>query len=364
MADSYGATAIPLVPQPHGVPVADAALGVLLGYLRAVLGASCASAWAAVVPNKPVVANAFAYNPALYPLNPNDLPARYAFRGDVDGRTVGERAEDIASDYRLSKEHITLIWIYPSPQVAHIRRRDSFVNGIAKAIDAALTAGRHPSWIAANETDTDALTVAAADDAVKSQFASPTADAIYTGAALDGAVGSGAISPPRPFTVHLDGEQAAFAIGSKITVTGVNALDLTVSRTIAVTFESLPVMLSTLEEFVSILSVHVEAQLTGSGTVQFGLGARSGLGSVFLEHAGLESAEVARWQPRAIPLRTGNGSQVQNYDALEALLIVEELLIDDPADLPAFDDAPEGTGADITYTTSTGSVLQTDALDL
>lgn len=363
MADTYGGTAIPLAAAPHGQPVADPALGIVLGYLAAYLNSKCAAAWNAIVAGKPVVANAFAYNPQLYPINAQDLPAMYLFRGDTEGRLGGERIEDIAADYRQSEDTLTLLWIYPSPQVSHLRRRDSFVNGLAKAIDLALTIGRDPVYVAPGDTDSSAPTYAADTDAIKVPFATQGAPVTYSGAALNGVIGASTFAAPRPFSVTADRLGAPFPAGAKVRVRGNTELGVVITAELAITVDFVPETFTTQDEFTSILEVSIDALAPG-GFMELGLGPRAGCGSIVVAVAGLEDLDVVRWQSRALSLRTGDGSQVLSYDALEVTLRARELLRrDNDAEFTAFADAADGVAATLDLTNGDGVALESDSYE-
>jgi hypothetical protein len=97
------------------------------------------------------------------------------------------------------------------------------VAAVHRAADALDEVGRDPAWVATGDTDTTAATVAAAPTTIKTSIASAVTAQSYTGAALNGAIGAGAISPPRLPSVTVSGTAADVLADSIVTFTGTGA---------------------------------------------------------------------------------------------------------------------------------------------
>ncbi len=153
MAPRYGSLDLPL-PEPPTAEAAltDPALDTLLAFAKAVIDDGAADAWEAVAGDEKVpVKSTFAHNPEEIDFNTKSLPALYLFRAGA-----AEPPMWVADDYRIAKDELHLLWVFPWAHQGVQRRRTTFVNGLLKVLDAALANERHPAWVAAGDTDPDA----------------------------------------------------------------------------------------------------------------------------------------------------------------------------------------------------------------
>lgn len=149
-ASQFGALPLPVPAPADGATVADPGLDVLLAFARAVLIASANAAHQTVDPGTDAVVKTIrAHNPGQVVFNERELPALFGWR-------LSGESETLAEDYEIETSKITLLWIFPPAQQEHLARRGPLVNGLAKALDAALRRGRHPAWIQSGDTDTQA----------------------------------------------------------------------------------------------------------------------------------------------------------------------------------------------------------------
>lgn len=108
-------------------------------------------------------------------------------------------------------------------------------------------------------------------DAIKTSIATVAAPASYSGAQLDGAIGTGAISPSRQITATSSVSAGAYVAGSVITITGtteeVGAAD---TDTMTVVGTGGGESLATTKHFSAVTQIDIEAQAQVTGSWQFG----------------------------------------------------------------------------------------------
>lgn len=131
---------------------------------------------------------------------------------------------------------------------------------------------------AALQTDTFTNVPAADTDAIVTSIAASATALDLSGDDLDGVIGAGAISPPRPITLTTAGADANFVNNSTVTVTGKDKYGYTLTDTITITTGGSPGTFSTAKAFASVSRLQVAAQGTiTDGTMEFGFGAGIGL---------------------------------------------------------------------------------------
>ena len=188
MANTFGASTIPLQAPGTGEAVGDPALDVLLSFCKTVLNASAGTAWATRAAGEtPPVREVFAHDPATGDFVDRDLPALVAYRDN------GGTYEDEGIDLHRENSTIKLRWVFPpaaqGPQVA----RDPIISGLSKALAVAIMQGRHASWVVATDlADTDALRTAAATS---------TSIQTITDAGFTGALAGDGIHAARPISI-------------------------------------------------------------------------------------------------------------------------------------------------------------------
>jgi hypothetical protein len=124
---------------------------VLLAFAKAVINGELIAAHQGVAPGPGApVGVARAHNPGLVVFSENELPALFGWR-------VNGEAETDAEDYEMQVSTISLLWIMAPAQQEHLATRAPIVNGVVKALTAALKRGRHPSWVVAGDEDRRAL---------------------------------------------------------------------------------------------------------------------------------------------------------------------------------------------------------------
>lgn len=126
--------------------------------------------------------------------------------------------------------------------------------------------------------------VAAADvNAIKVSIASAAVISTYTGAALDGVVGTGTMDPPRNITITTSSHADIDAVAVVITGTDVNGDALTESITLTDAGNTTD---SGLSAFASVSSIVVPAQGGTGGALEFGFGNIIGLSKPLASKAG------------------------------------------------------------------------------
>lgn len=155
MADTFGIEQLPLAAPTIGYPAGDRALGVLLGFFKAVANAKAAAAWNAqgVAPNVPVVKQARAYDPKRS-FNTNDLPALFMWRS-ASTNPQHWYADDVLLDHST----VELLWVMPQIGQDIARARDPFIAGLAKVLNQRLEWQRDPSFVVVGDPDPRATTL-------------------------------------------------------------------------------------------------------------------------------------------------------------------------------------------------------------
>lgn len=347
MADLYGVEAIPLAAPTGTDAVADRAISLFGAYFSAVLNARAPLAWAAVAPaptgtvtalTMPVVRTVLTHDPRKVSFSEAQLPAIYL------DRTSGERPLWQVEDWRIVNDAWTMLWVFPPAVQATQRARNSITTGIVKVIDRAVEQCRDPAWVLTGDADTTAATVAALPTAIKTSIASAVTAQSYTGAALNGSIGAGAISPPRLPSVTVAGTAADVLADSVVTFTGTGA-DGT-ARASRVTLSAAAGTYYGDWTLAAVTSIDVAAQVGAGATFTFGLAAFTGLGSIPMVLAGLQSIAVRGWKDITFTL-TMEGAPARTYEALEVTFdVVEELHPDT--------DALDNSALDVGFTYSDG----------
>lgn len=111
------------------------------------------------------------------------------------------------------------------------------------------------------------------DDAIKTSVASTTSTASYTGTALNGVIGTGAISPPRNILITTGGTTPADAPATA-TITGTDVDGNTLSETITVAQTGTTAAGS--KCFASVTSIALPAGDGTGATLKFGTGVAIG----------------------------------------------------------------------------------------
>jgi hypothetical protein len=333
-----------------GIGLGDASLRVLADYLQANLNAYGAALWTLVGGTGLPCNVAYLNDPREFVFVETYLPAIFVYR---DKGNDGEAQSWLAQDYLEDVTRWTVVFVYPPAQQALQNKRDTFDNVVLKTIARAIEAYRDPSYVAPGDADIKAPTAALAATSIKSTVATAPSLQTYTGASLNGAIGAGAISPPRPVVVTLGGDPAGFTDNSTITIVGLDVLGKPLTNTVTVRTSSVPGALTSGNDFTAVTSVTVPAQLGAAGTLSLGTGARAGLGSLYLEQAGLEGLTFNSWKNYELKVGMAAGAPTRTYYALEMTLEAQEIQ-------PAYVSPEEGpnVGTSVSFVRSDGSSIE------
>jgi hypothetical protein len=312
MSDRYGTAAIPLVAPDPGEAAADRALNVLCDFFKTFLNVNAVAAWSAVrppkVPGSPTpgelpVNQVFTHDPIEGSFNEAALPALFF------NRKAG-KPEWMAEDYRVSRDEISMLWVFPTAPQAAQRVRDVITNGIVKLIDVAIERYRDPYWVHdRDKADADAFRLAAATS---------TSAQTYAGGSLDGIIGTKTLVSPRHFTVSSAVAVGAYTTASPILVNGLLG-DNPVSDSLSLTTGNGGDMLEGTTLFDRITSIGVPAQALTSGYLSFGHAADAEAllyGSLLLSHSGFQSFEMKEWKDDNLVLKMGDGSPARTYSCV------------------------------------------------
>ncbi len=283
MTDHFGKLYLP-------VPAGDMApkLGVLLAFSKAVLIAQVQTAFAEAAPVEPreIVHATFAEDPRRCVFSEvRDLPALFAFepKGEFDPGPIGD-------GFNRAQGKISLWWLFPPSDKERKRPMDKAPAAMARALSAALRDGRHPSYVHASD--------AAVPGAVRLAAAAPTVDTTYSGAGLDGAVGSAVwTTPGRVLLTKTAGDwdtSQPVSIVATLPDGTTHAEDLYfTSATDAETVEGAWIISA-------VISAFVPAQPSAVATLAIGqaLAPSADLGSSVQEHTGTHRLALTAWERR------------------------------------------------------------------
>ena len=132
---------------------------------------------------------------------------------------------------------------------------------------------------------------AADDDAIKTVIATTTSTATYTGAALNGAIGAGAVSPPRNITVTTAGGTPADAPATA-TITG-TAIDGS-AQTEVINVGQTATTVAGAKAFATATSIALTAGQGTDATLTFGTGNIIGLDSKLRDVGGASNGGVIK----------------------------------------------------------------------
>ncbi len=350
MADTWGGVSLPVAVPSGAEALGDRALWIVGDYLKACLNAFGSTAWASVMAGKPACGAVYLHDPRDYGFVETYLPAIFLYRRE--GRT-GEVAAFDGQDILEDASFWTLLYVFPPAQQAIQDRRDTFANAVHKVVAAAIERYRDTSFVATGDADNQAGTTAAAPTSIKLQFATSTSQQVFTGAALNGAIGVGNIDPRRPITVTLGGTVGSFTNGSTIVVEGIDVVGQPITNTLTIDTGAIPGTLTGGNDFASVTKVTVAAQAGTAGTIQVGTGSFAGKGSLYLEKAGLQGLTVAGWKAIDLTIPMKAPAPPRTYFAVEiTLAAIEQLDLD--LTLQSF----PNTGTDAAFLRSDGSNIQ------
>lgn len=363
MSLRWGITNLPLETPGLDEAVTDKAITIVGAYLKAFVNAYGATAWQSVhkdpAPNLPV-STMFPYNPEepRREFNDKSLPALFIWRASGDD-------DWLATDWRVETSVWKVLWIFPPANQQKQTARDPFPNGLAKLFSLALKRGRDPVYQIAADADVTALSVAALPTSLKTAIASAATAQTYSGAALNGSIGGGAISPQRAPTVTTSGSLPAFVSGSTVRFTGLNGLGSACVSTVTIG-SSLGTFTGDYD-LASVTSIAVDAQASTAGTFTFGTAARTGLGSVVMRHANLVDLTMTGWRPRILQIQFVEGGadqgRIMPYDAVEFTLSAVERLEEDNSDTSTLRQVHPLAGVDVSYRREDTTEIEAAILD-
>ncbi len=129
------------------VAVTDPLLDYVGAFFAATLNQYLAAAWSSVAPGEgDPVRCVRKTDPEDVDFIESDLPCLYLWRQS------GAR-ERIADDYVQVQDKLTALWAFPPAPQNTRKRREAFVNGIVRVIDAMLLHGRDPAWVVPGDTN-------------------------------------------------------------------------------------------------------------------------------------------------------------------------------------------------------------------
>ncbi len=359
MSDTFGALTLPVaITDPGG----DPGLGKLAAFLQAVINAECSTAFDALkahatMPAEVACLTAFTVNPRRYTFTDQQLPAIFLHRKEM-------RHERIDQDTRGAVSNIEVMYLFPRDPYQEVADRVVFANAVAKAVDSALVADVHPAWYDAGDTTPFAAPIVEDLDSIKVAVATSASPVSYSGAALNGVIGTAVMLPRREPTITLSASTGTYAGSATLTY-----IDWTgATRTAAF---ALPanggVTLRLGTDVKQVVSWALPAQNNTAGSLTFGTSANdcAGAGSSIRTRGSFRMLELQEAKPETVKVEAlhedGERFEVRNYDAIEMRInATEELRIDaaNPAKFFPINTLPHGLDLDVVQAGFTSSESQ------
>jgi hypothetical protein len=150
----HGGLAFPAPEQEGGEAAGDPGLTVLLSCLQAAINARLGAVWARIRTGTETVPcrTTYPYDPSEGVFNLSHMPSLHGWR--VSGET-----EQIAADYRITRDNLCLLWVYPIARQGNAGLRHAFAGAVEKVINAVLKLGRDPAWVVPGDPDPNAATL-------------------------------------------------------------------------------------------------------------------------------------------------------------------------------------------------------------
>lgn len=322
MPDTYGNVQVPVaLPPAAGVKLGDTALSLIVAYCGQILNTYGQTAWSSVAPStqmatrlitSPVITSTHGHDPGEEEFVETELPALYLWRHEG-----GEPPYWLAEDIRIAKDTWTMLLVARPAKQPERKLRQSFCNAVVKLLDIAIETQRDPSYVASWDTDPTARTTPPAPAALKLAVASSTNPQTYSGAALNGAIGTTTFAPAQNPTVTVTGA----ACSGEVVFSGVGADGA--PRTSRVELTGLGTFTAdwTLQ---SVTSVAIPGQANTAATITLGLAGFVGLGTNVFVLGNFFSIGRTRWVQRIWTLKMNDMSPVRSYDAIEFTFEVVE----------------------------------------
>lgn len=154
MADTYGATTLPVSAPAALEAISDPGLSTILRWAKAIIESECETAWLTIAPGEPISRKERPWKPERSDFGAStDLPALFCYSDD-------QKPQRFADDLFGREREIVLLWVFPPGPHYELAQRSGILSGLEatlhKAIEMAL--GRHPAWVDPGDTDTDAPT--------------------------------------------------------------------------------------------------------------------------------------------------------------------------------------------------------------
>jgi hypothetical protein len=333
--NTFGAITLPIASPDTGESVSDPALDVLLSFCKAVLNAEASTAWGVRAAGEtPIVRETFAHNPEVGDFVDRDLPALFLYR---EG---GGTFEDDGIDFQRENTTLRLRWVMPDGEQIRRTDRTPILSGIGKALAAAISAGRHPSWVVATDlADTDALRLPAATS---------TSPQTISGAGFNGALAGDGVHAARPISITTTAAVGAYNTTDPIELTFLLKDGDEFTEEVYLTNANGGETVAAIWPAALEVSAVIPAQLLTTGTIAIGYAdsPEVTLGSLVKRTAGLSRLELAGpGRPNTLPITVEEGKTLR-YSTIDFDLRIQEILIIDKASaFDSFSDADdEGAG--------------------
>lgn len=304
MADTFGLLQIPAVPvdvvsDPLGPPPADPALQKIGSFFQAVVNAYLTDAWNATTPDgddpsadpvrTPPIKTVNTFNPEEYAFNDSDLPGLFIWR--QSGAT-----EWLAEDWTMDNTIILARWIMPGDKQEIARNRAPIANGLAKTIIHCLELDRDPSWVDPDDTDPEAATVPASANSFLLAKPTTTTPQSYSGAGLDGALGTTTLNPRLEPTIITSNAVGAYSLAAPIVITYLNWYGLELTDSFLLTHVNGGDVIGLGEDVAQVIQVDIAGQVLTTGSISIGNSIRNGRGSMILDATSATRIDLTGWK--------------------------------------------------------------------
>lgn len=163
MPDFFGPLELPVPApaDPRAEAVGDPLLDLIAAFVKEVLNADLADAWAAVIPTRGAgrapslpVMHTETFDPNEGAFTTERTPCLYVFRPDDP---APQRLRS-AQSWEVVRSPVSLLLVPPPPTQDKQKLRTNIRNAIDKSLRAAIRQGRHPAWVVSGDTYYDAAT--------------------------------------------------------------------------------------------------------------------------------------------------------------------------------------------------------------
>ncbi len=330
MSDTFGSLTLPVPVTP--TPIGDPLLGIIGDFAAYAINQDFRTAWAALRPridpdDTLPVRTIFTHPPEKVSMIEADLPALFVWR--QAGR-FERKGEDLLED----ASEIQLLWVLPTEHPEHGASEVWLQTGnaVGKILSRWFWECKIPGWAVAGDPDTLANDIVADVDAIKTSIATSTSPVTYTGAQLDGIIGTSNMTPRRGPTATLAASVGAYSLEPWVW-TCVDWYGATVTRSASPGTANGGVTFGPDEDVAQVVSVTIPAQVSTAGSFTLGTAQVDGRGSDLMDLGLAGQPLVTGWRLQDVDVDVMGDEETLGktlrYQGIAVSLSVLETLVPD-----------------------------------